>query len=83
MVYWLRQKIFDVLKRLRIDHEDIPYITTYQKQDFVGLPPGYTNIDTKYQLDEDSVYKIFNLDQEWAKFSSQKQSFQRILGNMV
>jgi hypothetical protein len=31
MIFWLRQRIFNVLTRIRVRHEDIPYIITYEK----------------------------------------------------
>ena len=49
-------KIVDVLKMLRIKLYDVPFIVSYRY-------PEYSN-----ELDEDSIWIIYNLDQEYGKF---------------
>jgi len=51
-----REKVFKVLKMFRVELLDIPMICKYRKYEYA------------VELDEDAVWHIFNLDQEYGKF---------------
>jgi transcriptional accessory protein Tex/SPT6 len=66
----IKQKIRRVLKLIRTEKQDIPFITKYMMED---LSP---------HLAENDIWQIFNLDLEYGKFSQAKsqalQFFDRI-----
>lgn len=55
-----REKVYKVLKMFHCDLLDIPMICKYRKFEYA------------VELDEDAVWHIFNLDQEYGKFQKNK-----------
>ena len=55
-----KAKIIKVLQMLRIKLYDVPMIAHYRKHEYSD------------ELDEDSIWIIYNLDQEYGKFQRQK-----------
>ena len=51
-----KAKIIKVLQMLRVKLYDVPMIAHYRKHEYSD------------ELDEDSIWIIFNLDQEYGKF---------------
>jgi hypothetical protein len=51
-----QNKIYKVLALIRSTHNDIPFIAKYRKMEYAE------------ELDEDAIWIIFNLDQEYGKF---------------
>ena len=56
-----KAKIMIVLAHLRTRVHDVPYIVHYGKHEYAR------------ELDEESIWIIYNLDQEYGKFYKQKQ----------
>ena len=56
-----KAKIIKVLQMLRVKKYDVPMIAHYRKHEYSD------------ELDEDSIWVIFQLDQEYGKFEKQKK----------
>ena len=66
----IQEKIQKVLNFFRKENKDIPYITVYHQHE---LWP---------ELVADDVWRIFNLDQEFGKFTQQKNQVMQFFKNL-
>lgn len=64
-------KIHKVLQLLRCGHFDVPFIVKYRKYEYAD------------ELDEEAIWIIFNLDQEYGKFQRHKRQIEDFLKRIL
>jgi hypothetical protein len=67
----IREKVCKVLKMIRSDHYDVPMICKYRKYEYA------------IELDEDAVWHIYNLDQEYGRFVKSKSQVEDFLKKLI
>lgn len=66
-----KQKIFRVLHLLRSEMRDVPMIAKHRKMQYAD------------ELDEDSIWIIYNLDQEYGRFLKHKRHIQEFMNKVI